>query len=265
MFKRILLTSILVLTLIFVPAAWSLAQDTVVVIDGEKHIFNLSPVNVEGRKLVPIRPLLEVLGANIHWDSATNTAIFYIDNNEIHINIEGSTALINGEKSLVDVPARLINGHIFVPLRFISENLGYIVDWDSENRIIKIIIPIPGTFDENDTRTIKIFVPNVNEVAILYSKTGIASWYGGQFHGRKTASGEIFNQYKFTAAHRTLPFGTLVNVTSIDTGKNVQVRINDRGPHTPGRSIDLSMAAAEAIGLKYLGIGEVRIDVLVSE
>ena len=262
--KRILFASILVLALIFVPA-WALAQETVTVIDGEEHIFSLSPVNVEGRTLVPIRPLLEVLGANVHWDNATNTVIFTMEDNEVHITIEGRTALIDGEKSFVDVPARLIDGYTFVPLRFIGENLGYTVDWDSENRIIKIVIP--GDCDETETQTIKIIIPenDVNEVVILYSKTGIASWYGNQFHGRRTASGEVFNQYELTAAHRTLPFGTLVNVTSIDTGKSVQVRINDRGPHTRGRSIDLSMAAAEAIGIKSRGVGEVRIDVLVSE
>lgn len=73
-----------------------------------------------------------------------------------------------------------------------------------------------------------------------------ASWYGPGFHGRKTASGERFNQNAYTAAHRTLPFGTVVSVTH--KGRTVQVRINDRGPFIKGRSIDLSKAAAMAIG-----------------
>ena len=76
--------------------------------------------------------------------------------------------------------------------------------------------------------------------------SGVASWYGPGFHGRKTASGERFNQNAFTAAHRTLPFGTLVRVTH--KGRSVTVRINDRGPFIRGRSIDLSKAAARAIG-----------------
>lgn len=263
MVKRILLISILALTLIFVPV-WALAQDTVVVIDGEEHIFSHNLVNVEGRTLFPIRPLMEILGTNIHWDSTANTIVFYIDYNQVHIPIEGYIALINGEKSPLDTPTRLINGYTFVPLRFISENLGYDVNWYNETRTIKIIIP--GDYYENEASTIKIIIPEAyNECTIIYSKTGIASWYGGRFHGRRTANGEIFNQHAYTAAHRTLPFGTIVNVTSTATGKSVQVRINDRGPFTQGRSIDLSMAAAEAIGLRSRGIGEVRIDVLMPE
>lgn len=76
----------------------------------------------------------------------------------------------------------------------------------------------------------------------------VASWYGPGFHGRKTASGERFNQWAMTAAHKTLKFGTLVRVTH--KGKSVIVRINDRGPFTRGRTIDLSKGAARAIGCK---------------
>ena len=95
-----------------------------------------------------------------------------------------------------------------------------------------------------------------------YSSEGIASCYGGKFHGRKTSSGEVFNQHDFTAAHRYLPFGTVVKVTSLETGKSVGVTINDRGPLKPERIIDLSIAAAEAIGLNS-GIGMVRIEATI--
>lgn len=88
-------------------------------------------------------------------------------------------------------------------------------------------------------------------VSVLFSlpaaaETVLTSWYGPGFHGRKTASGERFNQYAMTAAHRHLPFGTLVRVTY--KGRNVTVRINDRGPFTRGRALDLSKAAARRIG-----------------
>lgn len=89
---------------------------------------------------------------------------------------------------------------------------------------------------------------------------GIASWYGPGFHGRQTANGERFNQNDMTAAHRTLPFGTKVRVTSANTGRSVIVRINDRGPFVGGRVIDLSAAAARALGIS--GIGQVNIEVL---
>ena len=89
--------------------------------------------------------------------------------------------------------------------------------------------------------------------------SGVASWYGGKFHGRKTASGETYNQNALTAAHRTLPFGTRVRVTSA-SGKSVVVRINDRGPFVGGRVIDLSRAAASSLGIN--GLGRVKIAVL---
>ncbi|MDQ7793392.1 MAG: septal ring lytic transglycosylase RlpA family protein [bacterium] len=88
---------------------------------------------------------------------------------------------------------------------------------------------------------------------------GVASWYGPGFHGRRTASGEVFDQEAFTAAHRTLPFGTVAIVTRTDTGQSVAVRINDRGPWVPGRVIDLSRAAAKLIGLVGAGLADVRV------
>ncbi|GAB2461627.1 hypothetical protein GCM10027082_10680 [Comamonas humi] len=87
---------------------------------------------------------------------------------------------------------------------------------------------------------------------------GMASWYGGRFHGRKTASGERFDQGDLTAAHRTLPFGSLVCVRSTVTSKTVVVRINDRGPYSEGRVIDLSQAAAQELGMLGLGIKPVE-------
>lgn len=88
---------------------------------------------------------------------------------------------------------------------------------------------------------------------------GLASWYGEQFHGRRTASGERFDSGGLTAAHRDLPFGSRVCVRSSVTGKSVIVRINDRGPFAPGRVIDLSKAAAQELGMLGLGIKPVEL------
>ncbi|MBC7083811.1 MAG: septal ring lytic transglycosylase RlpA family protein [Firmicutes bacterium] len=93
-------------------------------------------------------------------------------------------------------------------------------------------------------------------------RVGRASWYGGRWHGRPTATGEIYDQNSLTAAHRTLPFGTLVRVTNLSNGKQVTVRINNRGPYVAGRDIDLSRAAAEAIDLIGPGVAPVAIEVL---
>ena len=89
------------------------------------------------------------------------------------------------------------------------------------------------------------------------AERGLASWYGPRFHGKRTASGERFNTQAMTAAHKTLPFGTQVRVKSLSTGKEVVVRINDRGPFIKGRIIDLSNAAAKALGFR--GVQQVEI------
>ena len=88
---------------------------------------------------------------------------------------------------------------------------------------------------------------------------GQASWYGPRFHGRRTANGERYDQYAMTAAHKTLPFGSLVRVRSLVTGKEIDVRINDRGPFVRGRVIDVSRAAAEALGMMALGVKQVSL------
>jgi rare lipoprotein A len=91
-------------------------------------------------------------------------------------------------------------------------------------------------------------------------ETGLASWYGPRLHGKLTASGEIFNQEKFTAAHRTLPWGSRVKVTNLANGKSVVVQINDRGPSVRGRILDVSRAAARALGMVKSGTTTVRIE-----
>ena len=90
---------------------------------------------------------------------------------------------------------------------------------------------------------------------------GMASWYGPGYHGNMCASGEIYDMYKLTAAHRELPFGTYVRVTNLRNGKKVVVRINDRGPFKRGRIIDLSYAAAKKIGMVKDGSTRVRVEI----
>ena len=97
-----------------------------------------------------------------------------------------------------------------------------------------------------------------------FSETGNASWYGPDFHGKKTASGEIYNKYAFTAAHKTLPFGTKVKVINLDNGLSTTVVINDRGPFKSGRIIDLSYSAAQKINMVGTGTARVRINAIGS-
>ncbi len=93
-------------------------------------------------------------------------------------------------------------------------------------------------------------------------QVGTASWYGSDFHGKATASGEPYDMYDFTAAHPTLPIGSWVRVTNLRNGRAVVLRINDRGPSVPGRIIDVSYSAARALEFKARGIQQVRLDVV---
>ena len=94
------------------------------------------------------------------------------------------------------------------------------------------------------------------------AEVGIASYYGDAFHGKKTASGEVFDQWKLTCAHRDLPFGTRLKVTNLENKKSVIVRVNDRGPWVSGRIVDLSYAAAKKIGMVTQGLTKVRIEIM---
>lgn len=131
--------------------------------------------------------------------------------------------------------------------------------------------PLPQVKVSNQPKSNHVNNPvkkNVNNVAtagnknIIRGSQGIASWYGPGFHGRKTASGERFNQNALTAAHPHLPFGTKVKVTNLRNGNSVVVRINDRGPHIRGRIIDLSAGAARLIGVTGSGTAPVVLQIM---
>lgn len=115
--------------------------------------------------------------------------------------------------------------------------------------------------DKDETRSATNEVPLLsiqnNDSSILTS-----SYYGRKFHGRRTSNGEIFNMYGYSAAHKELPFGTVLKVTYLKSGKSVLVTINDRGPFIKGRDLDLSYMAAKKIGLLKDGVGKVKIRVV---
>ena len=119
------------------------------------------------------------------------------------------------------------------------------------------IVVLPSCARKHHTTTVSAPTPQIRS-----GETGLASWYGHPYHGRAASNGEIYDMEKLTAAHRTLPFGTLVHVTNLSNEKSVDVRIIDRGPFVDGRIIDLSHAAAQAIDLIGPGIAQVRVDIL---
>lgn len=120
---------------------------------------------------------------------------------------------------------------------------------------MKILIFILFTFFSNVSgEAVKIEDKPVNTKIV----NGKATYYASKFHGRRTTSGEVFSNNKMTAAHLKLPFGTLVTVTNTDNGRSVEVRINDRGPHSKYYIIDLSQAAAKQLGFYGKGVGNIE-------
>lgn len=115
----------------------------------------------------------------------------------------------------------------------------------------------PGNVYTENNQTYAILSSSKN-----YREQGIASWYGRRFHKKRTSSGERYNMYKLTAAHKTLPLSTYVRVTNLKNGKQVIVKVNDRGPFSSNRLIDLSYAAAKKLGILGRGIAPVNVEAI---
>jgi rare lipoprotein A (peptidoglycan hydrolase) len=135
---------------------------------------------------------------------------------------------------------------------------------DIANKVEKKAKQTETTEGKNNLFKDNVRVKTNNKGEPIVEQIGEASWYGKGFHGKKTASGETFNQHDFTAAHPTLPLGTEATVTNLETGKSVELKINDRGPYSKGRAIDLSKEAAKEIGMKKDGVISVKIEAKVS-
>lgn len=123
--------------------------------------------------------------------------------------------------------------------------------------------PTLPTTDANEI-SLETKLPNFDPSLVDYVDLGTmkASWYGPGFHGRKTANGEKFDQMSYTAAHKSLRFGTLLRITNPKNGKSIVVRINDRGPYIEGRDLDLSKAAAHELGLMRKGVARLKVEEL---
>ena len=133
--------------------------------------------------------------------------------------------------------------------------LGFtVVAYNDGTEEIKLVVDefIPVTVKENTVKT--------SVVELIDRGTMKASWYGSRFHGKKTANGEIYDQMAYTAAHKSIRFGTLLKLTNTKTGKSLVVRVNDRGPYIPRRQLDLSKAAAIELGVIANGIAKLKVE-----
>lgn len=120
--------------------------------------------------------------------------------------------------------------------------------------------PLLGRMTENDTRDESSVIENRSVIQFIEKGKMTASWYGPRFHGKVTANGEVYNQMAFTAAHKSLKFGTLLKLTNPRNNRSVIVRINDRGPYIDGRQIDLSKGAALALGMMKKGVVNLKVE-----
>ncbi len=122
---------------------------------------------------------------------------------------------------------------------------------------------LPGAGSGNEANDADLAEPTIPASARpLATETGRASWYGPPYHNRRASNGEVYNMHAMTAAHRTLPLGSIVRVTNLKTGHTALVRITDRGPFIPGRILDLSLAAARKLDVYLPGVAEVRVEVM---
>jgi len=127
--------------------------------------------------------------------------------------------------------------------------------------IVCILFPVsPAACSHDGSGTEPVIAtPKRTPLSVEHGK---ATWYGGRFHGRKTASGERFDKNDFTCAHKKLPFGTIVRVVNLETDRSVLVRVNDRGPYGKGRIVDVSEAAAKKLGMIHRGVVKARLEVM---
>lgn len=223
-------------------------------IDDRVFIFIQAAVIENEEIYFPMRSVLKRFGVQIAWNEKDSTAIVSSDEKEYLIDMD----LTNLSVSLADESEsslKMIDSRAYIPLSFLKEILDYDFSWDAESQTLNAV-RVPGSV------SILKNLPEAPQYKVIDTFTGIASWYGGKFHGRKTNNGEIFDENGLTAAHRTLPFNTYLRVTFLKANESTIVRVNDRGPHIDGRILDLSKGAAEEIGLRPHGLGEVKVEVL---
>ena len=164
-------------------------------------------------------------------------------------------AMLSGCASLIEQPGP-------GPAKLPGEEVDGPPDGALDVRLIRPVVPAPeprSPYGNHSPYTVLGETYEVKSSAIGYHERGIASWYGTKFHGRLTSSGEPYDMYQLTAAHRTLPLPTFAEVRHLENGRSIIVRINDRGPFHPDRIIDLSWAAAVKLGIEQSGTGPVEV------
>ncbi len=223
---------------------------------GKREPGKAIPVSVylKGEKILTFRQAVDEITPRKRAKILVNKLKNFVKNNEnpwkIFPSIEKGLAVVKYEDNLLmtaDVKSAKLSG---------MEVADLALSWANNTRRA-----LGAAELIKDYELIKVISDKYDEITGYY-ETGVASWYGDYFHGRTAADGSIYNMYQFTAAHKTLPFGSVVKVTNLKNGNACIVKITDRGPFIDGRIIDLSMVAAEEIGMLNSGISKVKIEVI---
>lgn len=252
------------------------------VVYGAKTVTCENEIIIKGDfTFLPLSETLAAYGADLVWaDNEGEDKVIISagqDRCQLVVDLDKKMAYgLNGAEYLVLNE----NGRLYLPVHFFVQLVNCEFQWDKETYTLTLN---PESLKEDAMK-----VGSNGEVSVyrwimnlpIYEKTlpsrysgmrmgngeifetGKASYYGGKFHGRRTASGERYDQNALTAAHKTLPFGTYVRVTAEWNQKSVEVRITDRGPYKKGRVIDLSTAAAAELGMLSKGVGNVTLEVI---
>lgn len=216
----------------------------------------------------PVRSVLELAGIQVKWvtDETRTKLVLSIGDQSYQLIVNPETKTLSSVDRVFGYDN--INGSLMVPLHFLMDVIDQAAV--SVNRQSGAIAITPSSengqvglrYLEGYVAEPKPVEPVVEAPKTTYYESGQATWYGAALHGNYTASGERFNMYDLTAAHKTLPFGTRVKVTNLNNDTSVVVRITDRGPFAPGRVIDLSMAAAQQLGMISSGVAPVNLEII---
>lgn len=217
---------------------------------------------------LPVRDVLLSYGIQVEWvnNEAYSKLVLKDGVGTYQVKVDLKNKRANCGKAEFNIKEK--DGRICLPAQFYSLIIGNAqVSWSDSDKVLTVVPKdVNGTFT---VQNVSAYVEepkaevlnNVNDTFEFY-ENGQATWYGAALHGNLTASGEPFNMYDNTAAHKTLPFGTRVKVTNMQNGKSVVVRITDRGPFAPGRVIDLSMAAAQQIDMISSGVVPAKLEIV---
>ncbi len=241
------------------------------VVYGEKTVTCKNAVIKYGDfTFLPLHEVLEAYGASMIWaeDEAETKVVITVgqDHCQLVMDLDKQIAYgLDGREYSLHYKDNIL----YFPVHFFVQMVNCEFAWDKELCMLTLYPDKVKTealkTDDNGVSTTCRWIMNLPTYEKTFGsvyETGAASYYGGKFHGRKTASGERFDKNALTAAHKTLPFGTIVRVTADWNQQYVDVRINDRGPFTKGRIIDLSTAAASQLGMLSKGVGNVSLKIV---